>query len=304
MEHRIIDLHVHSTESDGTLTPTEIVSAAKAAGLSAFALTDHDTAAGVSKAAPAAAACGIELIPGIELSTEYELPTRAGGGKEVHIVGLYIDPEHPLLIEKTNEFRRCRDARNEKIVAALQREGFSITTEALLAANPDSVITRANIARFLYDSHQIRSVSEAFEKYIGDGCKCYVGRFKVSPMEAVELIHAAGGIAVLAHPLLYHMNQTTLQHLIDELKEVHLDGIEAIYSTYNSTSSGLQKRTGFSSAAALTSTAPTNPQSRSGPDAGISTFPIPFLKPSKNTSAHKGRRKDCRIGNSQFALKR
>ena len=181
---------------------------------------------------PAAAACGIELIPGIELSTEYELPTRAGGGKEVHIVGLYIDPEHPLLIEKTNEFRRCRDARNEKIVAALQREGFSITTEALLAANPDSVITRANIARFLYDSHQIRSVSEAFEKYIGDGCKCYVGRFKVSPMEAVELIHAAGGIAVLAHPLLYHMNQTTLQHLIDELKEVHLDGIEAIYSTY------------------------------------------------------------------------
>ena len=232
MEHRIIDLHVHSTESDGTLTPTEIVSAAKAAGLSVFALTDHDTAAGVSKAAPAAAACGIELIPGIELSTEYELPTRAGGGKEVHIVGLYIDPEHPLLIEKTNEFRRCRDARNEKIVAALQREGFSITTEALLADNPDSVITRANIARFLYDSHQIRSVSEAFEKYIGDGCKCYVGRFKVSPMEAVELIHAAGGIAVLAHPLLYHMNQTTLQHLIDELKEVHLDGIEAIYSTY------------------------------------------------------------------------
>ncbi len=97
--------------------------------------------------------------------------------------------------------------------------GFSITTEALLAANPDSVITRANIARFLYDSHQIRSVSEAFEKYIGDGCKCYVGRFKVSPMEAVELIHAAGGIAVLAHPLLYHMNQTTLQHLIDELKK-------------------------------------------------------------------------------------
>lgn len=128
-------------------------------------------------------------------------------------------------------------------------------------------------------------------------------------MEAVELIHAAGGIAVLAHPLLYHMNQTTLQHLIDELKEVHLDGIEAIYSTYTTGEEQLRqaackRESGFSSAAALTSTAPTNPQSRSGPDAGISTFPIPFLKPSKNTSAHKGRRKDCRIGNSQFALKR
>lgn len=170
-----------------------------------------------------------------------------------------------------------------------------------------TVSSRAQISHVFYDSHQIRSVSEAFEKYIGDGCKCYVGRFKVSPMEAVELIHAAGGIAVLAHPLLYHMNQTTLQHLIDELKEVHLDGIEAIYSTYTTGEEQyvkrIAKRTGFSSAAALTSTAPTNPQSRSGPDAGISTFPIPFLKPSKNTSAHKGRRKDCRIGNSQFALK-
>ena len=230
MEHRIIDLHVHSTESDGTLTPTEIVSAAKAAGLSAFALTDHDTAAGVSKAAPAAAACGIELIPGIELSTEYELPTRAGGGKEVHIVGLYIDPEHPLLIEKTNEFRRCRDARNEKIVAALQREGFSITTEALTL--PILTVSSARkYPRFSTTAIGLGASLEAL-RYVGDACKCYVGRFKVSPMEAVELIHAAGGIAVLAHPLLYHMNQTTLQHLIDELKEVHLDGIEAIYSTY------------------------------------------------------------------------
>ncbi len=218
MEHRIIDLHVHSTESDGTLTPTEIVSAAKAAGLSAFALTDHDTAAGVSKAAPAAAACGIELIPGIELSTEYELPTRAGGEKKsISSVSTLIRSTRSLSRKQTSSAAAVMRAM-KKIVAALQREGFSITTEALLAANPDSVITRANIARFLYDSHQIRSVSEAFEKYIGDGCKCYVGRFKVSPMEAVELIHAAGGIAVLAHPLLYHMSQTTLQHLIDELK--------------------------------------------------------------------------------------
>ena len=106
-------------------------------------------------------------------------------------------------------------------------------------------------------------------------------------MEAVELIHAAGGIAVLAHPLLYHMNQTTLQHLIDELKEVHLDGIEAIYSTYTTGEEQyvkrLAKENGLLISGGSDSTA-TNPQSRSGPDAGISTFPIPFLKPSKNTS--------------------
>lgn len=232
MEHRIVDLHVHSTESDGTLTPEEVVLAAKEAGLSAIALTDHDTVAGVAKAALVAATCGIELIPGIELSTEYELPTAKKQSKEVHIVGLYIDPSNPELIAKTSEFRNCRNLRNAKIVDALQKEGFDITMDALLAENPDSVITRANIARYLYQHGAIKSVQEAFEKYIGDGCKCYVGRMKVSPMEAVELIHTAGGIAILAHPLLYHMSTVTLQHLIDDLKSVGLDGIEAIYSTY------------------------------------------------------------------------
>lgn len=232
MEHRIVDLHVHSTESDGTLTPEQVVLAAKEAGLSALALTDHDTASGIAKASPVASECGIELIPGIELSTQYEIPTAKKQSKEVHIVGLFIDPSNPTLLAKTREFRECRDSRNEKIVDALQKEGFDITMEKLLADNPDSVITRANIARYLYQHGMIQSVQEAFDKYIGDGCKCYVGRFKVTPMDAVELIHAAGGIAILAHPLLYHMSTVTLQRLIDDLKAVGLDGIEAIYSTY------------------------------------------------------------------------
>lgn len=242
MEHRIIDLHVHSTESDGTLTPEEVVLAAKEADLSALALTDHDTASGILKASPIATECGIELIPGIELSTEYELPTIRNQRKEVHIVGLYIDPTHPKLLAKTAEFRNCRNARNEQMIAALQREGFDITSEALIAENPDSVITRANIARFLYQHGQIKSVQEAFDKYIGDGCKCYVGRFKVTPMEAVELIHEAGGIAILAHPLLYRMSMVSLQRLIDDLKRVELDGIEAIYSTYTTGEEQLVKK--------------------------------------------------------------
>ncbi len=242
MEHRIIDLHVHSTESDGTLTPAEVVLAAKEAGLCAFALTDHDTASGIQKAAPVAAKCGIELIPGIELSTEYEIPTTKGQRKEVHIVGLYIDPAHPKLLAKTQEFRDCRNLRNEKMIEALQKEGFDITTEALLAENPDSVITRANIARYLYQHGAIKSVQEAFDKYIGDGCKCYVGRFKVTPTDAIRLIHEAGGIAILAHPLLYHMSSVTLQRLIDDLKAVGLDGIEALYSTYTTGEEQLVKK--------------------------------------------------------------
>lgn len=242
MERRIIDLHVHSTESDGTFTPAELVLAAKSAGLSAFALTDHDTASGIAKAAPVAAECGIELISGIELSTEYKLPTTKSQRKEVHIVGLYINPEHPKLLAKTKEFRDCRDSRNEKMVEALQKEGFDITMDALVSENPDSVITRANIARYLYQHGEIKSVQEAFDKYIGDGCKCYVGRFKITPMEAVALIHEAGGIAILAHPLLYHMSTVSLQRLIDDLKVVGLDGIEAIYSTYTTGEEQLVKK--------------------------------------------------------------
>ena len=231
MENKLIDLHVHSTESDGTLTPPEVMQAAKDAGLAAVALTDHDTASGIQKAKPAAAELGVELVPGIELSTEYTLPATKEG-KEIHIVGLYINPEDPALTKMTAEFRACRENRNEKIVEALQKEGFHITMEALIAENPDSVITRANIARFLFHHGYIKSISEAFEKYIGDGCPCYVERFKVTPMEAVALIKQAGGVAVLAHPMLYHMDADSFQRMIDDLKEPGLDGIEALYSTY------------------------------------------------------------------------
>ena len=233
MDHRIVDLHVHSTESDGTFTPTELVTEAKRTGLSAFALTDHDTCSGVSKAMPCATSAGIELIPGIELSTDYH-------GKEVHIVGLYIDIENEQLLKKTTEYRKCRSERNALMVEALQKEGLSITMEELVAENPDCVITRANIARFLYEHGQIKSVREAFDRYIGDHCKCYVGRLKVASTDAVRLIKEAGGTAILAHPLLYGLSN--LQKMIDELKPAGLDGLEAIYSTYTTGEEQQMKR--------------------------------------------------------------
>lgn len=235
MDHRIIDLHVHSTESDGTLTPKDLVAEAKKAGLAAFALTDHDTCQGVCKAMPCATSAGIELIPGIELSTDYH-------GKEVHIVGLYIDIENEQLLKKTAEYRKCRSERNALMVEALQKEGLSITMEELVAENPDCVITRANIARFLYEHGQIKSVREAFDRYIGDHCKCYVGRLKVASTDAVRLIKEAGGTAILAHPLLYGLSNTNLQKMIDELKPAGLDGLEAIYSTYTTGEEQQMKR--------------------------------------------------------------
>lgn len=239
MNRHIIDLHVHSNCSDGTLSPEELVSAAGQAGLSAFALTDHDTVAGIAETGRLAAQAGIEFIPGIELSTHYAIPRNSSlperknpREKEIHIVGLFIDPDSPVLLQKLQEFRRCRDERNAAMVNALQKEGFPITMEALMAENPDCIVTRANIARFLFEHGMIKTRQEAFDKYIGDGCRCYVGRFLISPMDAVGLIRQSGGIAVLAHPILYRLDAETLRRLIDDLKAAGLDGIEAIYSTY------------------------------------------------------------------------
>lgn len=225
MNSRIIDLHTHTTESDGSFSPEELIAEAKRVGLSAIAITDHDTITGIKKAQFAADNHDLELIPGIELSTDYN-------GTEVHIVGLYIDVENEYFLSKLAEFKNCRENRNELIVKNLQKEGFDITMEALTAENPDCVITRANIARFLYEHGMIPSIQTAFEKYIGDHCKCFVNRFKITPMDAVKLIKEAGGTAILAHPLLYHLSDSTLQTLVEELKDAGLDGIEAIYCTY------------------------------------------------------------------------
>lgn len=165
----------------------------------------------------------LELIPGTEFSTEYH-------GKEIHVVGLYIDYKNKALTDQLRQFRDFRDHRNEKMVLRLQEEGFSITYNDLLKTFPDCVLTRAHIARYLSDTKQVSSISEVFDKYIGDGCRCYVDRPKVTPMDAVSLIHQAGGTAFLAHPCLYKMNRRELTAMLDELADAGLDGIEAVYS--------------------------------------------------------------------------
>lgn len=223
MEKKIVDLHVHSSASDGTFSPTALMEEAKKAGLCAMALTDHDTTAGVKAAQAAADGLGIELIPGVELSTEYE-------GKEIHVVGLDIDIDNPSMQEHMRIFRESRDNRNGKMLANLRAEGFSITEEELKERYPDAVITRAHIARFLADTGQIPEMKVAFERYIGDDGICYVPRPKVTPMDAVDMIVAAKGIPVLAHPVLYHLDNVKLRKLIKELKAHGLVALEAIYS--------------------------------------------------------------------------
>lgn len=219
----MIDLHVHSTASDGTNTPLELVFLAKKAGLSAFALTDHDTISGLSSARNAANTAGIEFVPGIELSTDYN-------GSEVHILGYYFDEQNPAFLQKLNEFINSRDLRNEKMAVLLQKEGFSITMDALLKEYPNSVITRAHFARYLVEHGMVKDRETVFSKYLGDDCRCYVPREKIDPFEAIKLIQLGGGIAFFAHPVLCHMNFDRLKRFIRDMKDCGLTGIEAIYS--------------------------------------------------------------------------
>ena len=227
-----IDLHVHSTRSDGTYSPTELVDYAIKKGLAAFALTDHDTVDGLEEAITYANTLRLtnpdapEVIPGVEFSTEYQ-------GKDVHIVGLYIDYKAPEFQKYLVDFVESRTLRNQKICKLLQEgAGMDITYEKLLETFPDCVITRAHYARYMMSKGYVNSISEAFERYIGDHCPYYMPREKVTPAQAIELILTAGGIPVLAHPVLYGMGKARLENLVAELKEAGLLALEAIYSTY------------------------------------------------------------------------
>lgn len=218
-----IDLHIHSVYSDGTCTPAELIAIAEEKHLSHIALTDHDTIDGIHEAIQAAAGSSVTLIPGVELSTDY-------GQIDVHIVGLGIDCDSPVLAAQLEQFRLERIHRNKKMCELLAQKGFSITYENLTAAYPDAVLTRAHFARYLYDKGEVSSMRKVFDKYINSDGPCYVPRKKITPMQAVSFIKKANGTAVLAHPLLYHMEHHELCELITQLKQFGLDAIETFYS--------------------------------------------------------------------------
>ena len=228
----MIDLHVHSCHSDGTFTPTELVDYAIEKGLSAFALTDHDTTDGIAEAVSYAEKLCSEgrrnvprIIKGIELSTDLN-------GKDVHIVGLMIDCDSPEFREYLKEFVDERKNRNIKMCKRLSEHGIPVTYEDLEGSVQDAVITRAHFAAWMLEHGFVSTKHEAFEKYIGNGAPCYVPREKVTPEKAVELILKADGVPILAHPILYKLPDEELDALVKRLKEKGLMGIEAVYSTY------------------------------------------------------------------------
>ena len=222
----LIDLHVHSTISDGTFTPEELVAYAHSKGLRAIALTDHDTVNGVKACVLAGQKLNIEVIPGIEFSGSY-------ANREVHILGYYIDFEHPEFLAKLNSLILARGKRNTVILEKLAKQGFLLTQDDIHAVTPeDAVLTRAHIAMALFNKGYIQERSEAFSRYIGEGCPCYVPKACYTAKECIDLIHQAGGIAVLAHPMLYRYSRSEITQVIGTLKKEGLDGVECLYSTH------------------------------------------------------------------------
>lgn len=225
----IIDLHTHSTCSDGTYTPTELVELAKKIGLSALALTDHDTIDGLEEFQTAGKACGIETISGIEFAALWERHHRP----EIHIVGLGFDPSHPLLGERMKDIRQSRQIRNLKMCEKLSSIGLHITLEEVAANAGGEIITRAHFANVLLQKGYIKKKEDAFSRYISTGLPGYVEREFLSPELCIRTIKEAGGAAILAHPTLYGLEPEQLKELCRELIPYGLDGIECQYSTYS-----------------------------------------------------------------------
>lgn len=220
-----VDMHVHSTASDGSDSPSRLVELADSLGLYAFVLSDHDTVAGVDEALQAARGKGVKVIPGIELSSSYR-------GGDVHILGINIDHKNPDFVRELVVFQKSRELRNEKMMAKLAECGFPISEEAKKRIFKDSSVTRAHFARYLMEIGAARTITEAFDRYLRKGCPCYVPREMITPAKALEFIRLAGGQAVLAHPMLYrHLSREELEALILRMKDEGLVGIETFYST-------------------------------------------------------------------------
>jgi predicted metal-dependent phosphoesterase TrpH len=213
-----VDLHVHTSASDGQLSPTEVVHEALALGLTTIAITDHDTTEGIEEALEAAKGTRLDVIPGVEISAE--MPRC-----EVHILGYYIAYRDPALCRKLALFRELRLKRAQKIMAKLAQMGMPLDWDRIQQLAGTGAIGRPHIARAMLEKGYISSIDEAFDLYISRGGPAYVKRPKLTPVEAIQTILAAQGLPVLAHPL-------QINHLVPELAAHGLVGLEVYYPGY------------------------------------------------------------------------
>lgn len=221
--NRKIDLHTHTTCSDGVLSPADLVKKAKEIGLSALAITDHDTTAAWTQASHAAVLLDMELVSGVEISTKHQ-------GMTVHILGYLFDPAHEGLQASLQRYIEARNRRNPLILEKLEEMGFPLTMEEVRAFSGGTVVNRPHFAEAMIDRGYVKSRQEAFERFLGDHAPAYVPKEVYSVKQAVDMLHAAGGVAVIAHPDQFRNNNLTQTlHVLQWLAELGVDGIEAYH---------------------------------------------------------------------------
>jgi len=216
----MVDLHTHSTASDGQLTPTELVALAKTQGLDVLALTDHDTVGGLAEAEAACRQSGIVFVPGIEI----EVHVDRG---EFHLLGLGLILDSPALSEVLTSLQEKRAARNRRIVAKMQESGIKVDYEDIEPLAKGGQIGRPHFARFLVDHGVVETIQDAFDHFLGRGLAFYEPKAALDFPAAVSWIHAVGGLAVVAHPLSLQLSLTLLEERLTQWKGEGLDGIEA-----------------------------------------------------------------------------
>lgn len=216
-----VDLHTHSTASDGTYTPFELVRHAKNKGLQAIALTDHDTTGGLAEAMKAGNDLNMEVIPGCELSVEYD--------GLMHILGLWVNPDAPVLSTSLKELRDKRNNRNEIMIKKLQDQGIDIRFQEVKKLAGDASIGRPHISRILMNKGVISSIQEAFDKYIGPTGTAYVPKEKFSPEKAIAMLKQENATVILAHPFSLKVDNENLKKELMRLKDMGLDGVEVYY---------------------------------------------------------------------------
>lgn len=217
-ENKYIDLHMHSTFSDGIHPPEKLVEIAVRKGLAAIALADHDSLAGFHHLETAAREVGVEVITGVELSSEHN-------GRDLHILGYGVDPDDEELLKMLKTFRDTRERRGIMIVEKLAEMGVQLDIDAILAKAGKAALGRPHIAEALVEGGYASDFPEVFAKYIGEDCPAYVEKYKITPRGAVEHIHGAGGLAFVAHPGYYLENLPAFEELLDQ----GFDGVEVLH---------------------------------------------------------------------------
>lgn len=222
----MIDLHLHSTKSDGTLTPAELIQHAAKKKLKVVSLTDHDTLAGLYDASHEAKQLGLTFIPGVEISA------KSPSGS-LHILGYGVHDTYCPILKKLKKFRTARNRRNRKIIEKLQHLGCDISADDLEISADNSCIGKPHIAKAMVNKKIVSTFDEAFEQYLGPNGAAYIEKEKFTPKDAIQLIRDAGGVAFLAHPKSLELSNEELIKFIKDLKLLGLNGIEAYYPKHS-----------------------------------------------------------------------